>query len=412
MKNDITKQITALEQEWMESRKRNAESHAKVSLLEQHVLEYDEKLGKILTENTEALTAIRTKLLVEKRQKEELEIEYARLKAQVDKVVDENEKLRKETELRIIYDTLAMRRVEEEEKVDHENIEAKVKFLDELQREKAQLFLVTEKDPRLQILREDSEKLAKQAKEAEKRLDNTNYRVLEMETLQILSVKKKDEDQEVRKKLQAELDKWKDQLDDTVKANELKVERKLREAESAHIRELQAELLKERHELNELKTKLDNIYIKEREYIIEQANRNRQREDLIKKKEVNEAMNKQLCAAILELEPKVSETHTNVEALRIRVSDAREERGKLQVKLSEVEEANILLISQLKFLEKNNKLEEDLKKINLDDLNQVMQTNKNVNQTILAFMNKYEKVKEDFLSADPNALQGNISPTK
>ena len=114
---------------------------------------------------------------------------------------------------------------------------------------------MTEKDPRLQSLREDNERLIKDLKECEKKVDDVNYKVLETETRQLLSVRKKDEDQEARKKLQAELDKWRDQLDDTTKSNELKVERKLREAESAQIRELQAELLKERTELGELRNK-------------------------------------------------------------------------------------------------------------------------------------------------------------
>jgi len=178
---------------------------------------------------------------------------------------------------------------------------------------------VTEKDPRLQALREENEKLISQVKESEKRLENTNYRVLETETRQALSMRKKDEDQETRKKLQTELEKWKDQLDETVKANELKVERKLREAESAVIKELQAELLKERHELHELESKFEAICKRDSEYIIDQANRVRQRNDLIKKKELAEKQNEDLSAAIADLDPKVNDIENHVEELRLKV---------------------------------------------------------------------------------------------
>ena len=183
----------------------------------------------------------------------------------------------------------------------------------------AKLFIVTEKDPRLQALREENEKLISQVKESEKRLENTNYRVLETETRQALSMRKKDEDQETRKKLQTELEKWKDQLDETVKANELKVERKLREAESAVIKELQAELLKERHELHELESKFEAICKRDSEYIIDQANRVRQRNDLIKKKELAEKQNEDLSAAIADLDPKVNDIENHVEELRLKV---------------------------------------------------------------------------------------------
>ena len=158
-------------------------------------------------------------------------------------------------------------------------------------------------------------------KESEKRLEGVNYRVLETETRQVLSMKKKDEDQETRKKLQTELEKWRDQLDETVKANELKVERKLREAESAVIKELQAELLKERHELHEMESKFESIATKEREYIIEQANRVRKRNDLIKKKELIEKQNKDLRAEIEDLDPKVHDTENHVDELRLKVTN-------------------------------------------------------------------------------------------
>jgi chromosome segregation ATPase len=179
--------------------------------------------------------------------------------------------------------------------------------------------MVTEKNPRLQALREENETLHKRVKESEKNLANTNYKVLETETLQALSVKKKEEDQEMRKKLQAELEKWKDQFDETLKSNELKIERKLREAESAQIKELQADLLKEKHELIELQNKLHAIDKREAEYIIEQANRMRQKVDLEAKKKINEEQRKILMAEIHEIDPNVNDLEDRVGKLKLQV---------------------------------------------------------------------------------------------
>jgi len=394
MRSDMTKQINLLEQDLMRNREENTVLQAKVGNLERHVIEYDEKLTKVLHENSEALNQIRTKLLTEKKQREEAEVDMSKMKPQLDKILHDNVELRRESELKEINDKLNNKRVDEDEALDKENLETKKKLIDELQMEKARLLIVTEKDPRLQSLREDNERLSKEVKQSEKKLDDANYKVLETETRQLLSVRKKDEDQEARKKLQAELEKWRDQLDDTTKSNELKVERKLREAESAQIRELQAELLKERTELGELRNKFEAISNKEREYILDQANRERHRADLEAKKTKNQALIKDLRTQNEELDPKVNDADVKVDDLRLKLTDKRELRAKLQLKLKEVEEQNIILLSRYTFLEKNIKLEDDMKKFNMEELRNVIETNKTVNDTIKDFMGKWDTLKK------------------
>jgi len=394
MKDDLTKQINLLEQDLLRNREENTIHRAKVANLEKHVVDYDEKLSKVLNENAEAINQIRAKFLNEKRQREEIEMDMSKMKNQFEKIIEDNHYLRKEAELRDLQQKIAKQRHDEDEALDAESLAVKIKLIDELQVEKAKLFIVTEKDPRLQALREENEKLISQVKESEKRLENTNYRVLETETRQALSMRKKDEDQETRKKLQTELEKWKDQLDETVKANELKVERKLREAESAVIKELQAELLKERHELHELESKFEAICKRDSEYIIDQANRVRQRNDLIKKKELAEKQNEDLSAAIADLDPKVNDIENHVEELRLKLADEREVRAKLQDTLKKVEEENIILLSKNQFLQHNIKLEDDMKKFNVEELRNVIETNKNVNLTIKSFMEKWDSLKQ------------------
>jgi hypothetical protein len=394
MKLDLTKQTNLVEQDLLKKREENTIAQAKAANLEKHVKDYDEKLGKILAENSVAINQIRTKLLGEKTQKEDVEIEVTKLKKALDKVLDDNAKLRKETELRKIHQEITNKAFEQDEAYDGENAAAKIKLIDELQFEKAQLFMVTEKNPRLQALREENEELQKKVKESEKRLANTNYKVLETETLQALSVKKKEEDQEMRKKLQSELDKWKDQFDETLKSNELKIERKLREAESAHIKELQADLLKEKHELIELQNKLHAIDKKEAEYIIDQSNRMRQKVDLDGKKKINEEMRKVLLDEVQLIDPSVNDLEDKVGKLRLQNIEAREARAKLHKDLMEVEEQNIILLSKFQFLQNNIKLDEDMKKFNVDELRNVIQTNQTVNQTIEDFMGKWENLRK------------------
>jgi len=394
MKIDLTKQTNLLDQELLKQKEQNTIALAKLKNLEGHVADYDAKLGKTLSENGEAITLMRTKLLTEKQQKEDLEIETMKLKKILDKILDDNARLRKETELRKLHEDLTKKAFEEDEKMDHETAEAKNKFIDELQIQKANLFVVLEKNPILQDLRKENEELQKKAKELEAKLDRTKYKVLETETLEALSLKKKEEDQEIKKKLQADLDKWKEQLDDTKKSNKLKIDRKLRETESPVIKELQADLMKERHELADLKTKLANIDRQETDYIIDQANRTRYKVSLEKKKEENEKVRKELNEKIKELDPEVNDLQFVVEDLRHKNVEAREARTKLQSKLKEVEEENITLLTRFQFLQKNINLEEDMKKFNIEELRGLIQTNQTVNETIADFMGKWDTLRK------------------
>jgi len=394
MKLDLTKQINLLENELMKNKEENTVSGAKLANLARHITDYDEKLTAVLKANSESLNAIKTKFLNEKRQKEEFAADIHKAKTQLEKLQEENAKLRKETQMREIDATQLQKRFDEDEHFDHEAIAAKVKFIDALQKEQMQFKLVLEKNPRLISLRKENEELQEQVKKAETELDDINYKVLESETLQALSVKKKDEDQENRKKLQAELEKWRDQLEETIKSNDLKVERKLREAESAKIKELHAELLKERHELNELTTKFEAMCTREKEYIREQSDRVRHRDDLIKKKDLGLKTNKTLTDEVQLLDPQVVELQNKVEALRLKTSDVREEREKLQNRLTQVEEENISLLSKLNFMQHNIKLEDDMRKFNMEGLRNVVQTNQNVNDTIKEFMKKWDTLKK------------------
>jgi len=60
------------------------------------------------------------------------------------------------------------------------------------------------------------------------------------------------------------------------------------------------------------------------------------------------------------------------------LADEREVRAKLQDTLKKVEEENIILLSKNQFLQHNIKLEDDMKKFNVEELRNVIETNKNV----------------------------------
>jgi len=393
MKLDLTKQINFLEQDLLRQQRENNIHRAKVANLQRYIEENNEKLKELYSTNMANLNDIKTKLLNEKRLREETEADLNRLKAQLNGVLEENKKLIKNIDLKNINQALAEKRFEEDEKFDKEKAETKQKLIEDLQAEKAQLFLIIEKNERLQVLRKEHEELVEKAKEAEKKLNELNYQVLEMETLQQLSIKQKDEEIETRKRLQEELEKWKDQLDETVKNNELKVQKKLREAESNEIKQLQAALLREERELNDLKQKFNAIDETEKAYIIDEQNRKRHLEALQAKNEENAKLNQELFDKIQQLEPRVIELHHSIENLKYQIEDAKNERAKKLKELRAVEEEKITLDSKYVFMNETIRLDEDMKNFNIEELRSVMSTNQIVNDTIRDFMEKWDFLK-------------------
>lgn len=63
-------------------------------------------------------------------------MDMAKMKNQFEKILEDNQYLRKETELRDLNQKIAQKRHYEDEKLDSESLEVKVKLIDELQVEK------------------------------------------------------------------------------------------------------------------------------------------------------------------------------------------------------------------------------------------------------------------------------------
>jgi hypothetical protein len=124
---------------------------------------------------------------------------------------------------------------------------------------------------------------------------------------------------ETRKKMQVELEKWKDQLEDTVKNNELKVQKKLRESESADIKQAQARLLKEERELADLKKKYAAVEEAEKNYVIDEQNRTNHLNAITAKHNELVELNKALTQEALDLKNTVDNDSAEETNLKFQV---------------------------------------------------------------------------------------------
>jgi hypothetical protein len=125
--------------------------------------------------------------LQDKKAREDVEADIARLKAQMNGVMEENKKLIKDADLRNINDNLALAKFEAEKAFDQEISLTKTELIQNLEQEKTEFFRIIENDALLQGLRKDNADLHEKAKEEERKLNEANYECLQYETLTKLS---------------------------------------------------------------------------------------------------------------------------------------------------------------------------------------------------------------------------------
>ncbi len=123
----------------------------------------------------------------DKKAREDVEADIARLKAQMNGVMEENKKLIKDADLRNINDNLALAKFEAEKAFDQEISLTKTELIQNLEQEKTEFFRIIENDALLQGLRKDNADLHEKAKEEERKLNEANYECLQYETLTKLS---------------------------------------------------------------------------------------------------------------------------------------------------------------------------------------------------------------------------------
>jgi len=250
------------------------------------------------------------------------------------------------------------------------------------------------KDPKLHTLTEENQILTDKCRVSERNLNDIQYAVLEKETLQALSIKQKDQEMENRKKLHDECEKWRNQLEDTIKANDAKVQQKLRSSECPEIKVLNAQLEKEMREIFALNDKLKELEKRENEFMKQTHNSKKHRDHLAEKRRSLEALHQDLSAKTGALETPHNDLVHDNEGLALRLQEVTEFRKKISDKLREIEEQHITLMTSHNFLAHHIKLEDDMKAFNIHELMAVQKANQEVNDSILHFMNKWETLKK------------------
>ena len=115
-------------------------------------------------------------------------------------------------------------------------------------------------DQRLKDLRDTNGQLQAELVKKQLEASETEYRVLEIEARQQLAIKVKEKDAEDRKNLHDEYELLKDKLEEVVRKNNERVEKKIRESNFDELGKRDIILRKAQEELNGLKVHYDKIH--------------------------------------------------------------------------------------------------------------------------------------------------------
>lgn len=191
-----------------------------------------------------------------------------------------------------------------------------------------------------------------------------------------------------------ELERTNEILEQTKKANALKIEKKLKENESLELRKAHGQLLKFEKDLNDMKNKFSKVDENYRKFKVEEMNKNFYLTQLEKDNHENEEKLKKTTVETNQLYPEYDKLMAYNEEGEAKLRKLREDKLKVSEKLKQVEEEHTYLATKHEYLSKTVHLDEDMKKIKIEDLRNIMQNNVIVNETINDLMGRWDQLRK------------------
>eukprot|EP01017_Pseudomicrothorax_dubius_P037497 TRINITY_DN5501_c0_g2_i1.p2 TRINITY_DN5501_c0_g2~~TRINITY_DN5501_c0_g2_i1.p2 ORF type:complete len:524 (-),score=214.41 TRINITY_DN5501_c0_g2_i1:1690-3261(-) len=324
----------------------------------------------------------------------ELEDEIAQLQAKLDKSLGDNRKLSKEKRVRELYNTITLEEHKDDEDFDIKEITILDKILEGQLKEKEDLEAKINSNKEYQELLSDNKKLLAEKDKREKDLNELQYKLLEMETLQSLAVKHKEQEAEERKKMLADIEKLKDLYHDTFKANNMKVQRKMRDVDSPELNAVKGELMKVERELRELQAKVDAFFNKYKNDREDQLHKEIEFGALKADNAAAKAENDGYLDTLKTLEPENNKIAATLDAMTQKYEALKKEKMEKRAQLNRMKADQIEMIARCEYFRDNLDVEEALKNINIEELRVLLKTNSTVNNTIDELFKTWDNIKK------------------
>ena len=383
--NDKKREITGL----------NVSLKAKLSSIQKFEQEVYNKLKDLEQNKKSELNENNSSFYEKDNERTNLEAENRLEKTKLDQTLKENEKLKYDIETGDKIGKMTQNDFDENIKLIDDLVEIKGKELTEC---REQIKTITEKAesvPNYKEEQENNEKYKKQIEELKEQFLKLNTDAECAEMVNNYIIKKKNDVIAERKKyidLNIEL---KHEIEAKNTLNDNRIQKKVREANSEEIQEIKTKLEETNQKVLDLEGKIQKEIDKIHKFTKEIINVNIQ---LKHRKEVEEDLNKNINKLKEELE-QAKKTYEVCEeesdTLKDKIGKEKTDNELLKNRNKLLQEENSAITSKYDFITKNYDFTTNLKKISMEDLKNLAQSNNLVNTTIDTFVDKVGTFKRN-----------------
>jgi DNA repair exonuclease SbcCD ATPase subunit len=394
MRKKMEDQIATLNDKKREVTGLNVALKAKLETLQKLERDVYMKLQNSQEKGNNKLNNLTSNYLEKNNERNELEANNRLQNTQLGSEIKRNEELE--------YNILSGEKNDELDKIE---FESQIKLLEDMTTEKTksydetnnkikELNTKTNEEPYFKTEIEKNEGYKKKIEELEKLVCELNTQVEGMELVNDYYVKKKQNVVNERKKyvdLNVEL---RHEIDSKNQLNEIRIQKKVKEANSEEIQNLNNHLNETNEKIKDLEDKIQKELEKIKNFnndIIKNNIELKHKEE--KKAELMETIDKRIKEST-ELKEKAEELNRNNEELKQKIGKEQTDNELIRNRNKLLAEEYSALQSKYDFITKNYDYTTNLKKIKVDDLKNLTQTNNLVNSTIDTFVDKIGSFKK------------------
>ena len=394
MRKKMEDQIATLNDKKREVTGLNVALKAKLETLQKLERDVYMKLQNNQEKGNNKLNNLTSNYLEKNNERNELEANNRLQNTQLGSEIKRNEELE--------YNILSGEKNDELDKIE---FESQIKLLEDMTTEKTksydetnnkikELNTKTNEEPYFKTEIEKNEGYKKKIEELEKLVCELNTQVEGMELVNDYYVKKKQNVVNERKKyvdLNVEL---RHEIDSKNQLNEIRIQKKVKEANSEEIQNLNNHLNETNEKIKDLEDKIQKELEKIKNFnndIIKNNIELKHKEE--KKDELMETIDKRIKEST-ELKQKAEELNKNNEELKQKIGKEQTDNELIRNRNKLLAEEYSALQSKYDFITKNYDYTTNLKKIKVDDLKNLTQTNNLVNSTIDTFVDKIGSFKK------------------
>ena len=394
MRKKMEDQIATLNDKKREVTGLNVALKAKLETLQKLERDVYMKLQNSQEKGNNKLNNLTSNYLEKNNERNELEANNRLQNTQLGSEIKRNEELE--------YNILSGEKNDELDKIE---FESQIKLLEDMTTEKTksydetnnkikELNTKTNEEPYFKTEIEKNEGYKKKIEELEKLVCELNTQVEGMELVNDYYVKKKQNVVNERKKyvdLNVEL---RHEIDSKNQLNEIRIQKKVKEANSEEIQNLNNHLNETNEKIKDLEDKIQKELEKIKNFnndIIKNNIELKHKEE--KKAELMETIDKRIKEST-ELKEKAEELNRNNEELKQKIGKEQTDNELIRNRNKLLAEEYSALQSKYDFITANYDYTTNLKKIKVDDLKNLTQTNNLVNSTIDTFVDKIGSFKK------------------